>query len=273
MDGKQIIINADDVGMTPGATAAAEELFRLQKITSCSIAANAPDLKSVIGRILDAGGQMGIHLNLTEGQPVSQPKRIPSLLDSRGLFPGLGEFLSRVATGRLRRKELEIEVRAQFEKFAGEGGSAAHLDGHHHIHLVPAVAAATVENAELAGIKLFRSSPAGIAPKESDYAKNFMFLIFRQIFSGRGEKIYFNRGFSDRGYAIQISTSIINHECDLYSTLKSMPEKRIELVAHPEWELTKNPEIKGKYTDTRRQEFIFLKGLDMPFFSTPVKND
>lgn len=259
--------------MTPGATAAAEELFRLKKLTSCSVAATSPDLKSALQKIRDAGGVSGIHLNLTEGMPVADPGLIPSLLDSSGSFPGLGVFIARAALGRLRAKELKIELAAQMEKFVLECGTPNHLDGHHHVHLVPQVAEIAAEICVSMNISRFRTSPACMVPKRQNSAKNFMFFMFKQFFSGRGERIYFNHGLSDRGSAVQITESIVNHKIDIYSTLRMVRFVRIELVVHPEIELAKKTENKGKTNDLRRQEYLFLKGLEATGFSTQSKND
>ena len=78
---------------------------------------------------------MGLHLNVAHGQPVSVPERIPSLVSRDGTFPGPAAVLRRLLLGRIRRSEVDIELKAQLKRFRDALGEPTHLDSHKHLHL------------------------------------------------------------------------------------------------------------------------------------------
>ena len=83
---------------------------------------------------------VGLHLVLTRGRPILEPKQIRDLVDERGEFArdlfraGVNFFFSNKA-----RAQLAAEIRAQFEAFRRTGLQLDHLNGHNHIHLHPTV--------------------------------------------------------------------------------------------------------------------------------------
>ena len=76
---------------------------------------------------------IGLHLNLTEGKPLSRPLTAiwPRLPQLRGLI--LQSYL-----GQLPVPELRVEFQAQLEAFRSAiGADPAYIDGHQHIHHLP----------------------------------------------------------------------------------------------------------------------------------------
>jgi predicted glycoside hydrolase/deacetylase ChbG (UPF0249 family) len=67
----QLIINADDLGYSPHRDAAIFELFRMGKITSASLIVNGPTAATASERARLVGLPIGLHLNLTEGEPLT----------------------------------------------------------------------------------------------------------------------------------------------------------------------------------------------------------
>lgn len=257
-----MVINADDVGMTNGATSAAEELFRLNKLSSCSVATNFSSLEKTLSRIKDSGGISGIHLNITEGSPVSPPEKIRSLLDPNGQFPGLLTILFRAATGKLKSSELKTEIEAQFHKFLDSGEKPSHIDGHHHIHLMPSVAEIAAIVSSSFGIKYFRRATPGIFPFHENSTKNLLFFAYKQYFSVHGEKMYFKHGISDRGTPVQLSGSIKDGKSDIYAILQKVSQNPVELIFHPSSDCGKKPENKVIIRNSAYTDYLFLKGLD-----------
>jgi predicted glycoside hydrolase/deacetylase ChbG (UPF0249 family) len=79
-------------------------------------------------------------VNLTEGPPEADPRKVPRLLDGRGYFKrSFPEYYFALRYGRELRKEIEIEIRAQFEKAALCGLALNHVNGHQHVHMIPAI--------------------------------------------------------------------------------------------------------------------------------------
>ena len=92
---KKLIVNADDFGLTEGVNRAVIEGHVHGIITSASLLANGAAFGSAVAMSKSyAKLGVGVHLNLTEGRPVSAPSEIPSLANSQ-------EFFRRLFNGHL----------------------------------------------------------------------------------------------------------------------------------------------------------------------------
>jgi len=138
---KRLIVNADDFGLSQGINHAIMLGHRQGIITSATLLANGGAFTAAVEMARTAGGLgVGVHLNLTEGQPVSAPSDIPSLVDAQGVFAHtVAQLGRRSLVGSLSLREVERELRAQIEKVLAAGVAVTHLDGHKHVHLVPAL--------------------------------------------------------------------------------------------------------------------------------------
>lgn len=138
---KQLILNADDLGLTRGVNEGILRAHRDGILTSATLMANgaAFDHAAELARATPSLG-VGCHLVLVGGQAVAPPREIPSLADSDGRLPtSLGALVARVSSGRVRRADIERELRAQIEKIQRAGISPTHLDTHKHTHVLPRV--------------------------------------------------------------------------------------------------------------------------------------
>lgn len=136
---KRLIVNADDFGLSEGINQAIMLGHRQGIITSATLMANGAGFASAVEMARTAGSLgIGVHLNLTEGAPVSAPSEIPGLVDARSLFAHTVEQLGwHSLVGSLSLLEVERELRAQIEKVLAAGVLVTHLDGHKHVHLAP----------------------------------------------------------------------------------------------------------------------------------------
>ena len=82
---RQLIVNADDFGLTEAVSSGILDAHRNGIVTSTTLMANgeAFDAAVAMSRRAPRLG-IGVHLNLTSGKPVSPAQRIPSLIDRRG---------------------------------------------------------------------------------------------------------------------------------------------------------------------------------------------
>ena len=132
---RTLALCADDFGLSPGICAAIVRLAQGQRLNAISCMTNsaywevgAPSLSD-----LPASVDIGLHLNLTEGRPLSRPLAAiwPRLPQLRGLI--LQSYL-----GQLPVPELRVELQAQLEAFRSAiGAEPAYVDGHQHIHHLP----------------------------------------------------------------------------------------------------------------------------------------
>ena len=134
----RLIINADDFGLTEGINDAVIECYRRGVITSATLLVTAPAAgHAAVLAAQNPGLGVGLHLNLTTGEPVLPAGRVASLVGAGGRFPGLARAALRLSTGRARAGELEAELKAQLERLRTLGVTASHIDSHHHLHAHP----------------------------------------------------------------------------------------------------------------------------------------
>ncbi|GAC1492709.1 MAG: chitin disaccharide deacetylase [Candidatus Limnocylindrales bacterium] len=142
---KRLIVNADDLGRATGINAGIARAHRDGIVTATTFMVGAPAslAAGLLARELP-GLDVGVHLALTYGRPVTGPSRIPSLVDPGGAFPTRSEAF--LGTGRAVPEEALIEYRAQFERARDLLGRApSHLDSHHWLHDEPALEWAITE--------------------------------------------------------------------------------------------------------------------------------
>jgi predicted glycoside hydrolase/deacetylase ChbG (UPF0249 family) len=127
---RTLIVNADDFGLTPGVSRGILEAGATGIVTSTTVMVNRPIDPELIARLESSGLGAGLHLNLTLGTPIADPRRVPSLVDRDGRFirdP-------REAAARADKDEARIELGNQIDAFrALLGRFPTHLDSHHHV--------------------------------------------------------------------------------------------------------------------------------------------
>ena len=136
---KKLIVTADDFGISIGANRAIEEAHRYGILTAASLMVGADAATDAVERAKRLPAlRVGLHLVLVDGAPVLPAAEIPDLLNKKGLFSshlvtaGVQLVLSLKA-----RRQLEAEVRAQFQAFRKTGLPLDHVNSHHHFHLHP----------------------------------------------------------------------------------------------------------------------------------------
>lgn len=166
---RQVIINADDFGLSPAINEGIIRAYHAGGITSTSMMVNMPGFDHAVrsARSLPHFG-IGLHFNLTYGRPVSDPASVPSLVRPDGTFHnGMSVFV---------RDSIDIarELDAQWDRFEGTSLYPAHLDSHHLLHqndpLIYKIMAekAIRENIPLRRSQIVHSIPDVPNPRMSD---------------------------------------------------------------------------------------------------------
>jgi hopanoid biosynthesis associated protein HpnK len=137
-----VTFTADDFGLTESVNEAVERAYRAGKLDAASLMVAGNSAEDAVQRARAMPGlRVGLHLVAVEGPAVLPASEIPDLVDAEGRFPsqqlrpGIGYF----AKPRMRR-QLALEIRAQFASFAATGLTLHHADAHKHMHLHPTVA-------------------------------------------------------------------------------------------------------------------------------------
>ena len=135
---KRLIVNADDLGYGQGVNAGVLRAHREGIVTSATLMTNAPGSEQAARLARDAPSlDVGVHLVLTFGRPLSAPETVSSLIGSDGTFCRPRDVMG---TGRIRTDEALREFRAQYAR-AREllGRHPSHVDSHHWMEQDPAV--------------------------------------------------------------------------------------------------------------------------------------
>lgn len=130
---KYLIVNADDYGRSTGVARGIREAHRHGIVTSTTALLNRPtveeDLRLARQTCPNLG--LGVHLNLTSGEPILPASQVSSLVEGDGQFPTPERFPARLA--HINLDELQAEWRAQIARFCrAVGRTPDHLDSHHH---------------------------------------------------------------------------------------------------------------------------------------------
>lgn len=132
----RLIPNADDLGRDEGTNAVVFDLMSNGRLTSATLLANGSKFPEAASRARDFPRcSFGVHLNLTEGFPLTGHPGLKSILNPDGAFRN-GKIRDLLVDDSVRRAVLE-EWTAQVGRVVGSGVPASHLDGHHHIHTSP----------------------------------------------------------------------------------------------------------------------------------------
>ena len=138
---RQLVVNADDLGLTLGVNDGIFDTHDLGILTSASLFANAPATVDAIRRARSRPSLgIGVHLALVDGVPALPAARVPSLVGADGRFrPSWKPFVVDALRGRISPADVERELTAQIERVVGAGITPTHLDAHKHVHGYPPV--------------------------------------------------------------------------------------------------------------------------------------
>lgn len=134
----KLVVNADDLGYTPGVTRGIVRAHHEGIVTAATLMVNAPDSAGAARAARETPSlDVGVHLVFTYGRPLTDPARVPSLVNADGRFPRVADV---ARERRAVADEVLAEARAQYDR-AREllGRAPTHLDTHHWIHDIPGI--------------------------------------------------------------------------------------------------------------------------------------
>jgi len=180
-----LIINADDLGADQARNEGIFEALEAGVVTAASILVNGNAFQNAVQRIVSTPidhVSFGVHLNLTEGRPLSTG--LKRIADADGLFHGkaAGQKLMMTRNDKTLEEDIIKETAAQILRLKQAGVRIDHLDGHHHIHVFPAVTDIAVKTAVTFGIPWIRI-PDEPYPAEILHPKDPILELEAQHFS------------------------------------------------------------------------------------------
>jgi chitin disaccharide deacetylase len=176
----RLVLHADDLGMNRAVTDGILRGFRDGLLTSTSLLANAPDASRALqqwkgllaeqaaGRLASMPNRtrlhdpahpfdLGVHLNLTQGRPLSGSSYPSELLDSSGRFLGVFALFSRLLRCDERlQTAIRFELERQVQVVCDHGLQPTHLNGHQYIEMMPSIASVVLDLLHRFNIKAVR---------------------------------------------------------------------------------------------------------------------
>jgi hopanoid biosynthesis associated protein HpnK len=242
---RNLIVNADDLGWTEGVNRGIAEAHRHGIVTSASLLANgAAFLSGVELARTTPGLGVGVHLNLSDGEPVAERELVTSLLNGRGEFEGRPEsLLLRIARRSVLLEEVEREWDAQIQRVRDSGVEPTHLDGHRHVQMLPGLLEIALRLARRHGIAAIRISheESSLRAALSAGAKQKGTVVMKQGVQARGLKLL---APDAREQAERAGIAAVDYFCGIAQTgeltregvlrlLEVLPEGTTELMCHP----------------------------------------
>jgi hopanoid biosynthesis associated protein HpnK len=237
---KRLIVTGDDFGLSLPVNEAIEEAHRRGILNTASLMVGAKATRDAVERALQLPSlHVGLHLVLVEGSPLLPPQVVPDLVNRRGQFSshlvraGIHFFFRPEV-----RRQLEAEIRAQFQAFQKTGLPLDHVNSHHHMHLHPTILGLILRVGREYGIRAVRLPCEPLIPSWRASRKAFFRKMLASLFLSpwlillrsrfRRSNVHSNNfvfGMNDSGHM---------HLDLVLRFLKYLPQGVTEIYFHPE---------------------------------------
>jgi len=264
-DVKRLIVNADDLGLTPGVNRAIQEAHERGIVTSATLMANGVAFEDAIATCRRVPAlAVGCHVDLIQLSPVLAVERVASLVEGRQFRPGLTRFAANAMRRRMSGTEITAEASAQINKLQAAGIKVSHFDTHKHTHVFPPVLKALLRAAAECGVRAVRNpfEPEAVIGFRHVFRRWGLLSRWTAVQSLRTLAANFRQEIERAGITSTdgtIGIALTGHVdqkglCDL---LQRLPQGTWELVSHPGYS---GPELAGlsRLTASREEELRLL---------------
>lgn len=206
---KRLIVNADDLALHPLVNRAVFRAHREGIVTSATILAGGTAFSDAVNSLKDHPSLgVGIHLCLVDQKPVTDPQKIPSLVNFEGrLWKDYSVFLKRYLSGRINKSEVRIELESQIKKALDRGIQLTHMDSHQHLHILPGLTPIFAEIGRKYGMKKVRIPRESISlpEKSSSKVRNLQGWIVARL-AEKSRRVFYQAGLSSTDNFFGFST-------------------------------------------------------------------
>jgi predicted glycoside hydrolase/deacetylase ChbG (UPF0249 family) len=261
MSVRQLILCADDYGISTGVSLAIRQLAEAGRLSATGVMSLMPAWEREAPALRPLAGQVaiGLHFTLTDQTPLGpMPRLAPG-----GRFPAIGTLVKWALRGRLAADEVTAELDRQLDRFeALMGRPPDFVDGHQHVHLLPGVRgpllAAFGRRLDPARVWL-RDCADGAWWRRRSAAKAGVVALLASGFAGQARRrgIRLNRGFS--GF----------YDPARYTLAEALPDMLIGaedghlMMIHP-GHVDAELRAVDSLTDSRETEWVFVNGPLFP---------
>lgn len=256
---KTVFVTADDFGFTKGVTDGILHCHDKGLVTNTSLMVNMPDAPRAMELAKPRPNlSVGLHVNLTQGKPISKPETVPSLVDKNGCFRKLSLAYPRKANP----VDLKREVCAQIELFREYGTPRLHVDGHHYVTFIPSVLNILLDVSKKYGIDSMRMIDLDMIKrgvKRKIIGFSLLCMGTKAMFGFSRHVIRWRKLINASN--ISISDSLISWELygdadpvsSLFKTFSKLPDGVTEIFCHPGF-VDDELRSTSTYTDIRDKE-------------------
>lgn len=132
----KLIVNADDMGLCEAVNYGIVSAYQKGIVTSCTIMAGMPGFSHAVKLLKETKGLgCGVHMTLSMHKPVLEGHQ--TIVDEKGYFY---RRITNETVATFDLEEVYNEFCAQIEKVMASGIQVTHLDSHHHVHTLKALA-------------------------------------------------------------------------------------------------------------------------------------
>jgi len=257
---RQLVVNADDLGLTVGVNDGIFDAHAFGILTSASLFANAPATGDAIRRSRSYPSLgLGAHLTLVDGAPILHPRQIPTLVTDDGRFRRSWKpFIVACLRGRISLGEVERELTAQIERLLRAGIALTHLDAHKHVHAYPPIFSIVARLAARFGVEVVR------VPYESPVpgpATQVLLNAALSPWTRRARRMAASFGLRTPRFIGRIHTGALNREA-LHSMLRAVPPGVTELMVHPGYRDEALERTGTRLLDSRQEELALLCSIE-----------
>jgi hopanoid biosynthesis associated protein HpnK len=155
---KRLIVTADDFGASVNVNEAVEAASRNGILTAASLMVGAVAAGDAVARARRLPAlRVGLHIVVVCGRPVLPAAQIPALVRTDGSFSENLLLTSlKIFFMPSARRQLEAEIRQQFEAFRTTGLRLDHVNAHNHLHLHPTILATIIRVGREFGMRAMR---------------------------------------------------------------------------------------------------------------------
>jgi chitin disaccharide deacetylase len=241
---RNLIVNADDLAWTDGVNQGIVTAHRRGLVTSASLMANGRAFASALHIAADNPELgVGVHLNLSNGPPTANPDLVRALLNHSNEFAFQPQALFlRILTRQLNLDQVQLEWDAQIQKVRDSGIVPSHLDGHKHVHMLPALFPIAVHLAKKHSIRAIRIShehtSLRVLLSGANQQNKALLMQTLQAFALRllardARAIAHRAGLATTDYFCGIAHTGVLTRQGVASLLKNLPNGTTEFMCHP----------------------------------------
>lgn len=263
---KQLIITADDYGMSRAVNDAIEAGMGAGIITSTNVMTNMPLYEEAKGlKAKFPNVSVGLHWTLSgAGKPVTPIEQVQSLVNERGDFFSYPVFRKRYRKGLIKNEEILTELRNQFDRFYKLMGMPDYWNTHQNTHVDFKIYHLFVSLAAELGISAMRSHQRIYVPASNPNEKLPLAWRIIEPFKSRlidcWQHAAHKKGIaSPEGLIVTMREKDMNNIGFVFKNIKWGSHKVAEFVIHPA--TCNDSPFFGKIVDQRITEYKLFSDI------------